>query len=197
MKIKTEKPISQLRPLEVQCQHPNCEEGFHYYTGPTKRAAKKGWSGGCKDCGDKSIDWERIRKRDLNDLQYTFDSLKKELLRNVCWVNTLEEGVIPFARKRGKNAILQHAKDIITKRIAKIPVGRFDYRCTPTKGKEIVHYAQHATATCCRRCLEHWHGIPQTIVLNESQIDYCVGLVEKYLNDRMPDLKDEPENSHD
>jgi len=24
---------------------------------------------------------------------------------------------------------------------------------------EIVHYAQHATAACCRKCIEYWHGI--------------------------------------
>jgi hypothetical protein len=194
MRIPTEKPVSDLKPLDVQCQHSKCDEGFHYYTGATKRAAKKGWAGGCKDCGDKSVDWERIKKRDPNDVQYTFDSLKKELLRNVCWVNTLEDGVVPCAHKRGKKAILQRAKELITKRIAKIPVGRFDYRCTPKDGKEIIDYAQHATATCCRRCLEHWHDIPQNVVLTEAQVDYCVSLVERYISDKIPDLKDEPEN---
>lgn len=192
MKIKTEKPVSELKPLDVKCGDTRCNEGFHSFT--SKVAPKNGKVGDCRDCGDTSIDWERIKKNDPNDVQYTFDSLKKELLRNVCWVNTLDPSVINHAKKRGKKAILNRAKEIITKKIAKIPTGHFDFMCTPKTGKEIIHYGQHATATCCRKCLERWHNIPQDIVLSESQIDYFVSLIERYIDDRMPDLKDEPEN---
>ena len=30
---------------------------------------------------------------------------------------------------------------------------------TPTHG-DIVFYAQHALACCCRLCIRYWHGVP-------------------------------------
>ncbi len=37
---------------------------------------------------------------------------------------------------------------------------RIDGRQTPREGNTIF-YAQHATASCCRTCIEYWHGIPK------------------------------------
>ena len=51
-----------------------------------------------------------------------------------------------------------------------------------------IHYAQHATASCCRKCMEYWHGIPQTQTLTDEQIEYFVELAMMYLKDRLPDL---------
>ena len=185
--VRVNKPVSQLSPLEVKCSQTRCQEGFHYYT--SKRAPKGGSIGDCRVCGDASVDWDRIHKHDIEDLDYTFSSLKRELLRHVCWVNELDPKVIPHAIERGKPEVLRRATEIVTKRIAKIPVGHFDYMCTPKHGREIIHYAQHGTATCCRKCLERWHNIPQDIVLNSNQIKYIVGLIEKFIDDRVPELK--------
>lgn len=185
--VKIDKPVSELSPLEVTCSQTRCKEGFHFFT--SKVAPKEGKLGDCKDCGDNSIDWDRIHKRDQNDLEYTFSSLKRELLRHVCWVNELDPEVIPHAVERGKSELLKRAKEIVSKKIAKIPQGYYDYLCTPKHGKEIIHYAQHATATCCRNCLERWHAIPQDIVLNDGQINYIVALIEKFIDDRVPQLK--------
>jgi hypothetical protein len=37
--------------------------------------------------------------------------------------------------------------------------------------------AQHATATCCRRCISKWHGIEKGRALNEMEADYVVALI--------------------
>lgn len=190
--VRVDKPVSQLSPLEVKCSQTRCQEGFHYYT--SKRAPKGGTIGDCKDCGDTSINWQRIHKHDTNDLDYIFSSLKRELLRHVCWVNELDPKVIPYAIERGKPELLKKATEIVTKKIAKIPVSYFDNLCTPKHGREIIHYAQHATATCCRKCLQRWHNIPQDIVLNNAQIQYIVGLIEKFIDDRVPELKPKAPN---
>ena len=107
-------------------------------------------------------------------------------------------GLIPIdfeaiekAQERGKIEILAKAKEIVTKKISKIPKGYFDYLCTPTKGKEIVHYAQHATATCCRRCVARWHNIPEDVVLTEPQVDYFVELIEMYIDEKVPGITSE------
>ena len=37
--------------------------------------------------------------------------------------------------------------------------------------------AQHATATCCRGCLEKWHGIPGGRELTEHEQQYVVYII--------------------
>jgi Domain of unknown function (DUF4186) len=54
-------------------------------------------------------------------------------------------------------------------------------------------YGQHATATCCRKCLEYWHAIPQGNDLSESELDYLTQLVCLYIEDRIPDITDDGE----
>jgi hypothetical protein len=55
-----------------------------------------------------------------------------------------------------------------------------------------IYYAQHATATCCRTCLEYWHDIPKGRALSEAEIGYCATLVDLFLASRLPDLGDMP-----
>lgn len=50
-------------------------------------------------------------------------------------------------------------------------------RCVATRW----FVAQHATATCCRGCLEKWHGIPQGVTLDERQKDYIVQAIALWL----------------
>jgi hypothetical protein len=55
-----------------------------------------------------------------------------------------------------------------------------------------VYYAQHATATCCRKCMEYWHGIPKDRPLTDGELAYATMLVQAYLDDRLTDLPDDP-----
>jgi hypothetical protein len=64
-----------------------------------------------------------------------------------------------------------------------------DGRQTPTKGN-IIFYAQHSLACCCRKCMEYWHDIPQGTELTDEQIEYFTQLVMMYVDERMPDLKE-------
>jgi hypothetical protein len=59
------------------------------------------------------------------------------------------------------------------------------------KGNSIF-YAQHATATCCRTCLEYWHDIPKGRTLTTEEFDYCATLVDLYLDKKLPELADDP-----
>ena len=51
-----------------------------------------------------------------------------------------------------------------------------DGKQTPMRG-HLVFIAQHATATCCRGCIQKWHGIKKGRVLNVQEIELVVGLV--------------------
>ena len=44
-----------------------------------------------------------------------------------------------------------------------------------------VFIAQHATATCCRKCLAKWHFIPKGRELTQREIDYIVTILERWL----------------
>ena len=54
-------------------------------------------------------------------------------------------------------------------------------------------YAQHATATCCRDCLDYWHGIPKGQPLSDLELDYLAELVCLYIEDRIPTLTENGE----
>ena len=40
-----------------------------------------------------------------------------------------------------------------------------------------VFIAQHATATCCRKCIQKWHGFEKGKALNAKEVDYVVALI--------------------
>ena len=84
-----------------------------------------------------------------------------------------------YIEEKGLEKIKSHARDFIKKRIspAKIPN---DGKQTPMKGHP-VFIAQHATATCCRGCINKWHKFPKDVELTESEQDYLVGLIMEWI----------------
>jgi hypothetical protein len=95
------------------------------------------------------------------------------------------------ARRKGRVALIDAARTRLEKYIAPADPVR-DGRQTPFDGNAIF-YAQHATACCCRTCLEYWHAIPKGRPLTGGEVDYCLELIELYLQQRLPHLPDGPE----
>ncbi len=95
----------------------------------------------------------------------------------------LQEKDIKYIHDKGIKKIEEHAYDFINKRLApKIILN--DGKQTPMKGHP-VFIAEHATATCCRGCLEKWHHIPKNRELTKEEIDYIVGLIMFWINKQM------------
>lgn len=183
-KVPIDVQIGDLTPLNITCSSTKCEDGLHCFnTG--KRAAKKfGITGVCKECGQSLIDWDRIYKNDIRDAKFIFNSMKHELIRHVYWHTKIEKGAIEKARQYSNEELRIKAKKILRGKIGR-EQNAWDGRQTPKGGNEIVYYAQHATATCCRKCLEYWHNIPKDKVLNNEQLDFCTDLVMYYLEERL------------
>ena len=79
----------------------------------------------------------------------------------------------------GMPAAMRHAIDFIEERLAPAnPVK--DGMQTPMKGHP-VFVAQHATATCCRRCLLSWHQIPTGRPLEPDEKDYILTVLKRWL----------------
>lgn len=91
----------------------------------------------------------------------------------------LRKYMIPYIEDKGMDKIKEHAYDFINKRI-KPSVIENDGKQTPTKGHP-VFIAQHATATCCRGCLEKWHKIEKGRELTNTEVDYIVNLIMEWI----------------
>jgi hypothetical protein len=178
---------SDLKPLKIKCSSTNCDEGLHCYSRHMKKAEKKhGKKGVCYECGNDSIDWNRMYKNDVKDSKFIFIALNKEFIRNVFWKMKIDKLAIESALKKNKSDIRKEAKKFLKRRIGKFTA--WDGQQTPLGNDNIINYAQHATATCCRKCLAAWHNIPKEIELKESQLEFCTNLVMKFIEERVYDL---------
>lgn len=84
-----------------------------------------------------------------------------------------------YLEQKGLAAVLEHARGFITERLAPASPANDGWQ-TPMKNHP-VFIAQHATGTCCRKCLAKWHHIPKGKPLTDEQIDYIVGVLERWL----------------
>lgn len=87
---------------------------------------------------------------------------------------------LEYIKNKGLDTIRSHACDFIRDRVAPSePVN--DGKQTPMRGHP-VFIAQHATATCCRGCIEKWHKFPKGRELTQSEQEYLVSLIMEWIN---------------
>lgn len=84
-----------------------------------------------------------------------------------------------YLEAKGLATVLAHAADFVARRLAPAHPAR-DGRQTPFRGHP-VFVAQHATATCCRGCLEKWHAIPAGRELTAEEQAHVVSAIERWL----------------
>lgn len=182
-----------LKPLKIKCTSTDCANNLHCFL-LSKKLLRNGPGGRCRSCGVQLVDWARVHKRDVADAQYTFEALRYELIRHHFWHVPLSQYAVSYARRKGKRALKLAARNQIARAIGKA-VHPLEGRQTPretNRTANAIHYAQHATASCCRRCLEEWHGIPRGRELIADEINYLTDLAMLYLGARIPDLAEEP-----
>lgn len=185
--VGEELKIEDLKPLGLKCSQSDCKTGRHYFA-LTKKVRQGNDPLVCKDCKADLVEWDRVRKRDLIDVENTFNSLRYEYIRHVYWHCKFDQRAINYALRKGKIELFAAAEHRIRKYIAK-PEDAFSSMSTSYEGNPIF-YAQHATATCCRKCIEKWHDIPCDKLLTEAQILYFTKLITLYLDERFPNLPD-------
>lgn len=88
-----------------------------------------------------------------------------------------------YVSEKGMEKVREHACDFIRKRLAPAEISN-DGKQTPMRGHP-VFVAQHATATCCRGCLEKWHHIPKRRELTETEQEYVVDVIMEWINREM------------
>lgn len=179
-----------LEALPIKCTMTDCENGLHCWR-VTKRMAKTHPRGHCIDCGVRLIDWDRVHRRDPLDAQFTFSQLRRELIRHHYWHVPLDQWAINAAHRIGRLAMPAAVEKKLRVRIGPAHPYR-DGGQTPLD-RDPIAYAQHATASCCRKCILEWHGIEEGRELSDLEIQYLRDLALAYLDDRLPDIPDDPQ----
>src|SRR5688500_17398982 len=111
--------------------------------------------------------------RDLDDL---FRALAGSAFRAKFRLGPAERA---YLRAKGMPTVVEHARDFVARRLAPALPAK-DGKQTPFRGHP-VFVAQHATATCCRGCLEKWHRVPRGRPLDDAEQAHVVAAVERWL----------------
>lgn len=175
-------------PLEIKCTSTDCDNDLHCFKQLKKMTHDQ--RGKCRACGADLIDWKRLHRRDRGDAEHTFAALQHELIRHHFFHRRIDEKAMRHAQRKGRMALKEAARDRLGKYLA-VAEPRRDGLQTPFEGNAI-YYAQHATATCCRTCLEYWHDIPKGRPLTDEEFEYCVALVGLFIDEKLPDLAETP-----
>lgn len=161
-----------------------CGNNLHSYRF-SKKAALMGVSrGNCVVCNQQIIDWDRIRRFDVEDLSYLKMALETEKSRYAYW--DISNPVVVLYKV---NKISRLSDEELLKRIERrlvLSVGKpksklyRDGMQTPRSGN-LFYMGQHATATCCRKCIDTWYGIDVECSLTSEHINYFSDVIMYYI----------------
>ncbi|HEX6179319.1 MAG TPA: DUF4186 domain-containing protein, partial [Thermoanaerobaculia bacterium] len=84
---------------------------------------------------------------------------------------------LAYLQSWGIERVMAQAADLITQRLAPAEP-KNDGRQTPWRNHP-VFVAQHATATCCRGCLEKTHGIAKGHALTSAEKAHVLATIER------------------
>lgn len=129
-----------------------------------------------EDFGEKRTNNETYTTTERYDLDILFLRLSKSDFRRRF---RLREKDLDYIREKGMTTICRHAEDFVNKRLAAASIPN-DGKQTPMKGHP-VFTAQHATACCCRRCIEKWYGITKGRELTTSEQKYIVDILTEWI----------------
>jgi len=103
-----------------------------------------------------------------------FLRLRRSKFRRKFHLDARERGLVD---RYGMSVIKEHARHMVEQRLNNAVQ---DGEQTPYRGHPVFK-AQHATATCCRKCLFKWHRIPHYRDLTEEELDYVTGLLMRWI----------------
>jgi hypothetical protein len=202
-----------VKPLGMTCSSTDCPSGLHYFRPKPDRRRRGDQApssagedacdkegdqaathpvprGPCRSCDADLVDWSRVIRRDLSEIGHTLEELQKERIRHHFWHKVIDERARRHAYRKGRTGLRVAAAHIIRKSVGED--GGFDGRQTALQGN-VIFYGQHATASCCRKCIEEWHDVPRGRPLTKDEIAYLTELVLRYVEKRLPDLPEEPQ----
>ena len=91
----------------------------------------------------------------------------------------LTQADIAYVEEKGLETVRRHAEDFVRTRLAPAEIPN-DGKQTPMRGHPIF-LAQHATACCCRGCLEKWYRVPKDRALTQDEQERIVRLLMAWI----------------
>jgi hypothetical protein len=181
-----------LIPLRIICKMSSCRHGRHcldYLRTPHAHAVAA-QPGACRDCGAPVVDLPVAFSSDatVEQLATTCLAQQNELIRAHYWHVPIDLWAYNKALRLGRRELYRRATQKVE--LALITNDAFSARRTSYDG-DVISYAQHAVAACCRKCAHYWHGLPLQEAPNSRQLAHLTSLVRLYLDCRLPDLPDE------
>ncbi len=90
---------------------------------------------------------------------------------------------VKYINEKGMETIRSHACDFVKQKLSDA-VPYKDGKQTPTHGHPVFK-AMHATACCCRGCLNKWYKVPKGKELTQSQQEKIVNLIMAWIEKQM------------
>jgi hypothetical protein len=179
--------LPELEKVDLSCTAKDCENDKHAY-----RPGRGEWKTlpdqvVCQGCGDTSVDMSIPRSRDLGAREAIFRELGREFIRDLYIEKPFDNRARRLIRRYGMDGIRKRVSGRLLSAIGREP-SIFDGRQTKFEGN-VLFYAQHATATCCRKCAWYWYGIPKEGPMSEEDMTFCVGLIQAYLDQREGEIR--------
>ena len=112
----------------------------------------------------------------MKDLNEVFERLRHSSFRQRFRLRKTERD---YLDRKGLETVLEHGGDFLEKRLAPAHPAN-DGKQTPMRNHP-VFVAQHATATCCRGCLEKWHAIPKGCELSDQEKQHILDALRRWL----------------
>lgn len=186
-----------LKPLPIQCMMTSCQHGRHCVD--HLRRPHSGSSptspGSCRDCGSEVFipiaPDERVYGS-LDQLLATCRNQQAELIRAHYWTVPIDRRAYNQALRMGRDELVRRVDQRVTTALTHNDA--WSGRAAPYAG-DIVAYAQHATATCCRNCAAYWHGLPRDCHQEptSNQVRHAIWAATTWLDVRLPGLPRDPQ----
>ncbi len=111
-----------------------------------------------------------------SDLDELFERLTRSTFRRRFRLRATER---EYLERKGLDAVMAHGEKFIDERLAPADPPN-DGKQTPMRNHPIF-VAQHGTGTCCRGCLEKWHGISKGRQLTSEEKEYILSVIRPWL----------------
>ena len=112
----------------------------------------------------------------MQTIEQALDRLSSSKFRSGFKLTKAEKA---YFEAKGSEKIREHAADFVRTRLAPASPAN-DGRQTPMHGHPAFK-AMHATACCCRGCLEKWYKVPKGRELTESEQERIVNLLMAWI----------------
>lgn len=108
----------------------------------------------------------------MQTIDEALEKLKRSKFRSSFYLTKKER---EYLNEKGIEVMRSHAKDFVRQKLAPAyPLN--DGKQTPMHGHPVFK-AMHATACCCRGCLNKWYRVPKGVELTENQQERIVKLL--------------------